>query len=147
MLPYLADSLARQISWQMTFTVGVAPGTLRPLVLLSPILAQTIARAGWSKRDVKQYLFEHARTPAGQLERQLRDWCLKPMWNLTEEVAAGRLPRDFAESSDPNRMVPLVTKPSDIMIAVSGDPLRTNAYVFAHNAVLGYPVAKRIAAA
>ena len=144
MLPYLADALQRQISWQMTFTVGVAPGTLRPLVLLSPILAQTIARAGWSKNDVKQYLFEHARTPAGQLERQLRDWCLKPMWNLSEEVAAGRLPRDFAVSDDPNRLVPLVTKPSDIMIAVSGDPLRTNAYVFAHNAVLGYPVGKRI---
>ena len=144
MLPYLADALERQISWQMTFTVGVAPGTLRPLVLLSPILAQTIAKAGWSKRDVKQYLFEHARTPAWRLERQLRDWCLKPMWNLTEEVAAGRLPRDFAASSDPNRLVPLVTKPADIMIAVTGDPLRTNAYVFAHNAVLGYPVGKRI---
>ena len=25
------------------------------------------------------------------------------------------------------------------MIAVSGDPLRTNAYVFAHNGMLGYP--------
>jgi hypothetical protein len=24
------------------------------------------------------------------------------------------------------------------MIAVSGDPLRTNAYVFAHNGILGY---------
>jgi hypothetical protein len=144
MLPYLADSLQRQISWQMTFTVGVAPGTLRPLVLLSPILAQTIARGGWSKRDVKQYLFDHARIPAWQIERLLRDWCLKPLWNLSEEVAAGRLPRAFGESDDPNRLVPLVEKPADIMIAVSGDPLRTNAYVFAHNAVLGYPVAKRI---
>ena len=30
MLPYLADSLARQVSWQMTFTVGVAPGDVAP---------------------------------------------------------------------------------------------------------------------
>jgi hypothetical protein len=31
------------------------------------------------------------------------------------------------------------------MIAVSGDALRTNAYVFAHNGILGYPTTKTIA--
>ena len=36
----------------------------------------------------------------------------------------------FAESDDPERLVPVVEKAEDIMIAVSGDPLRTNAYVF-----------------
>jgi hypothetical protein len=30
------------------------------------------------------------------------------------------------------------------MIAVSGDPLRNNACVFAHNAFPGYPVGKKI---
>ena len=30
------------------------------------------------------------------------------------------------------------------MIAVSGDPLRTNAYAFAHNGILGYPTTKPI---
>lgn len=30
------------------------------------------------------------------------------------------------------------------MIAVAGDPLRNNAYVFAHNAFLSYPVGKQI---
>ena len=29
------------------------------------------------------------------------------------------------------------------MVAVSGDPLRTNAYAFAHNGILGYPTTKR----
>ena len=27
---------------------------------------------------------------------------------------------------------------------MTGDPLRTNAYVFSHNGMLGYPVAKRV---
>jgi hypothetical protein len=31
------------------------------------------------------------------------------------------------------------------MIVVAGDPLRTNAYTFAHNGILGYPVAQQIA--
>ena len=30
------------------------------------------------------------------------------------------------------------------MIVVAGDMLRTNAYVFAHNGILGYPTAKKI---
>jgi hypothetical protein len=41
-------------------------------------------------------------------------------------------------------MVPIVWKPEDYMIAVSGDPLRNNAYVFAHNGFLGYPTGKKI---
>jgi hypothetical protein len=41
-------------------------------------------------------------------------------------------------------MVPIVWKPEDYMIAVSGDPMRNNAYVFAHNGFLGYPVGKKI---
>ena len=144
LMPYLADAVVRQISWQIMFTVGMGNGTLRPLVLLSPIIAETIARAGWSKADVRQYLFEHARIPAWQFERILRDWNFKPIWNLAEQVEQGNAPRVFSESDDPNRLVPLVNRPENYMIAVTGDPLRTNAYVFAHNGVLGYTVTKGI---
>ena len=144
MLAYLADAVVRQISWQVMFTVGQGMGTLRPLILLSPILAQTIAKAGWSKADVKRYLFENARIPAWQFERILREWTMKPIWDLAEETRAGRIPKVFHESDDPDRMVPLVWEADHYMLAVTGDPLRTNAYVFAHNGVLGFPVAKRI---
>ncbi|HEX2825046.1 MAG TPA: UGSC family (seleno)protein [Burkholderiales bacterium] len=144
MLPYLADAVVRQYSWQIMFTVGQGMGTLRPLVLLGPIIAKTIASWGWSKADLRKYLYDHARLPAHQWERILRDWTLKPTWNLEEEVRLGRIPKAFFESDDPNRMVPLVWDPDDYMIVVTGDPARNSAYVFAHNGVLGYPVAKKI---
>jgi hypothetical protein len=144
MMPYLADAVVRQYSWQIMFTVGQGMGTLRPLILLGPIIAQTIASWGWSKQQLKQYLFDHARIPAHQWERILRDWTVKPIWNLEEEVRMGRAPTVFLESDDPNRMVPLVWDPDDYMIIVTGDPARNSAYVFAHNGVLGYPVAKKI---
>ncbi|HEY9446434.1 MAG TPA: UGSC family (seleno)protein [Burkholderiales bacterium] len=144
MLPYLTDGVVKQYSWQIMFTVGQGMGTLRPLVLLSPILAQTIAKAGWSKHDVKKYLFEHARMPASVFERYLRDWTMKPTWDLAREARLGRIPRAFHESDDPNRMVPIVWEPEDFMIAVTGDGARNSAYVFAHNGVLGYPVGKKI---
>ncbi|MPZ43255.1 MAG: hypothetical protein GEV05_07630 [Betaproteobacteria bacterium] len=144
LLPYVADSVQRFNNWQVTFTTSHGMGTLRPLVVLSPILARTLAKAGWSKLDVKRYLFEHARRPAWDFERQLRDWNIRGVWNLTDDVKEGRIPKHFLESEDPNRMVPIVWKPEDYMIAVSGDELRNNAYVFAHNAFLGYPVGKKI---
>jgi hypothetical protein len=144
MMPYVADAVVRQYSWQIMFTVGQGMGTLRPLVLLSPIIARAIAKWGWSKQRLKQYLYDHARLPAHQYERILRDWTMKPTWDLEEEVRLGRVPKVFFESGDPNRMVPLVWEPDDYMIVVTGDPARNSAYVFAHNGVLGYPVARKI---
>ena len=144
MLPYLADGVVRQTSWQIMFTVGQGMGTLRPLVLLTPILAETFAKRGLTKERLKEYLFEHARIPACQFEKILRDWTAKPIWDLGEQVRLGNIPKVFHTSDDPQRMVPLVFKAEDYMIAVTGDPLRNSAYVFAHNGLLGYPVTKRI---
>ncbi|MBI4189406.1 MAG: hypothetical protein HY525_02575 [Betaproteobacteria bacterium] len=144
MLPYVADAVLKQTSWHLIFTVGPHAGTLRPLVVLSPIIAETIAKTGWSKADLKRYLFDHARIPAWQFERMLHDWNIRSVWNLAEEVRLGHIPKVFYESDDPNRMVPIVWEAEDFMIAVTGDPLRNNAYVFAHNGLLGYPVGKQI---
>ena len=144
-LDNIAHSLMRQMTWHLTFLMGSGFGTLRPMVLLTPILAETIAKAGWSKRDVQQYLFDHARTPAWQVERDLRDWMNKPTWNFKAESEAGRIPADvFHVSDDPNRLVPQVFKPEDYMVVVTGDPLRTNAYVFSQNGRLGFPTAKKV---
>jgi hypothetical protein len=142
LLPYVADHVVRLLSWHFTFTVE--GGTLRPLVLLSPILAETIAKAGWSKNDVKRYLFDHARVPVWQVMRQNRWFHRETDWNLQQQVSKGELPQVFAESDDPNRLVPLVRNAEEYMIVVTGDPLRTNAYVFAHNGYLGFPVTKSI---
>jgi hypothetical protein len=144
LLPYVADSIQRFNNWQITFTTHHGNGTLRPLVVLSPIIAQTLARAGWSKLDVKRYLYQHARRPAWEFERQLHEWNIRGVWNLTADATAGSIPEVFHESDDPDRMVPIVWKAEDFMIVVSGDELRNNAYVFAHNGFLGYPVGKRI---
>jgi len=145
MLPYLADGVAKQTGWEMVFTVGgLSFGTLRPVLILSPILAETIARAGWSKQDVKRYLYEHARTPAWRVEAFTEKWLDFRIGSLERQVNLGRLPQAFHESNDPNRLVPIVFDPEDFMVLVSGDPLRTNAYAFAQNGYLGFPVAKKI---
>lgn len=145
MMPYLADGVAKQTGWEIAFTAGgLGIGTLRPILIISPILAQTIAKAGWSKNDVKRYLYDHARMPAWRLETMLDKWVDFRIGGLQRQVNLGRLPKAFHESDDPNRMVPIVVKPEDFGVLVSGDPLRTNAYSFTHNGHLGFPVAKKI---
>ncbi len=144
-MPYLADAVLKQNGWQLVFTVGTSMGTLRPLLVLSPILAETMARAGWSKQDVKQYLYDHARMPAWKFEAYLGEWTAHPICSLKEEAERGTIPAVYYESDDPHRLVPIVFTPDDFMIVVAGDPLRTNAYTFAHNGILGYPVAQQIA--
>lgn len=147
MLPYLSDGVAKQNGWQLCFTIGLAAGTLRPLLVLSPVLAQTIAKSGFSKQDVKQYLYDHARISAHKFEQYIGEFTnLVPgRRTLADFVNLGKAPPVFAENDNPDRLVPIVTEPEDFMIAVTGDQLRTNAMTFAHNGMLGYPVAKKIA--
>ncbi|MBU6266089.1 MAG: hypothetical protein KGN34_01030 [Sphingomonadales bacterium] len=145
LLPYLADGVAKETGWEVSFTVGgLTHGTLRPVLVISPILAETIAKAGWSKDRVKQYLYDHARHPAWRVEVLMEKWTEFKITSLRHQVNLGKLPRAFAESDDPDRLVPIVLHPDDFMVLVSGDPLRTNAYAFAHNGYLGFPVAKQI---
>ena len=152
-LPYIADAVLNQNTWQLYCTVGSGRSSLRPLLVLSPILAEMIARSGWSRDDVKQYLFDHCRHPAWKFERyvsqvssvgHVHGGFLPHRESLNQMVELGELPAVFGESRDPRLPVPLVFDARDYMIAVSGDPLRTNAYTFSHNGLGAYPVGKRI---
>ena len=118
-----------------------AAGSQRPLLILSPILAETLARGGLDKPALKQRLFElrpHARRRSSRSTSASGPTSCRAGRRSTAG-AAGQIPPVFAESEDPDRLVPIVCRAEDIMVAVSGDPLRTNAYAFAHNGILGYP--------
>lgn len=145
-VPYLGNGLARVTAWDLTHVHGLGHDHYQPLLVLSPILARTFARAGWSKQRVQQALFEHARIPAIVFEKLIGEWS-----NLTagrqlliDLVAEGNLPAVFAASDDPSRLVPIVTRPERLLIAVAGDPNRTNAYAFSNDGTHGWWTTKRI---
>ena len=146
-IPYLADALVKYTGWELIFTIGFSLGTYRPLLVLSPIIARTIARSGLSKSALQQMLFEQARMPASLFEKYISGWTniVPGRRSLYDLVALGKAPKMFGVSRDPNRLVPIVLRPEDIMIAVSGDPWRTNCCMMAHNGMLGFPTTKSIA--
>ena len=78
------------------------PGHL--LVMLNPGQARMLAKAGWSKQDVKSYLFETARNPQAEV--------LKRRGN-------GRFdgPQEFLAMTQ----VPVLRSPDDAIVVVAGD--------------------------
>jgi len=145
-LPYLGDGIARSAGWDLTHVYGLGDAQFRPLLVLSPILARIFATAGWSKDAVKAGLFEHARVPAWRFEKLIGEWTNLTAGRqpLTDLVGQGHMPAVFAESDEPDRLVPVVTEPAKFVIAVAGDQTRTNAYVLANDGPHGDYTARKI---
>jgi len=75
-----------------------------PLLSLGPEHAATIAGDGYTKRQVKEFIFEHARFPLGRLGEEYR-----------------RLHVDHRHAVDsPDTLLPIVKSPDDISVIVVG---------------------------
>ncbi|MGH7388135.1 MAG: hypothetical protein ACREM3_01575 [Candidatus Rokuibacteriota bacterium] len=75
-----------------------------PLLSLGPEHAATVARDGFTKRQVKEFLFEHARFPLARLGAEYR----------AQQV------QRHAVVDAPDTMVPIVRAPEDISVIVVG---------------------------
>jgi hypothetical protein len=101
-------------------------------LIISPTVAEHLAKYGYTKEAVKQYLWEHSFFPARRFN-QICGYFHKVEDPLCELVKRGDLPTSYCESEDPERMVPLYPNPEALVIAVSGDPARDNAYFLTQN--------------
>ncbi|MBI2909566.1 MAG: hypothetical protein HYX92_18140 [Chloroflexi bacterium] len=77
-----------------------------PMVILNPRLAGVLASAGYSKADVKKWLFEHARVPLSKFPP-----------NSVQYLKMRRAQYDY---SSPDAMIPAIDRPEDLEIVVSG---------------------------
>ncbi len=86
-----------------------------PILVLGPEHAAEIAAAGFSRRDVKQYLFDNARMPLGQLRERghygERAW--PPEWETQ--------PDDYR--------IPLATEPDKFIVVVAGGDGRHSSWL------------------
>lgn len=140
-----ARILAEAIGGSMSYwsPLGMHYGTWHPLLMLGPSIAKVFAENGWSKDDIRRYLFEHVKIKAADAER----WCYfvgPTEFNLARKVGQGKLPKIYHESDDPDRLVPVFIYPEWIGIVVAGDPGRNQSKGFCSNHIQGPPVSKRI---
>jgi hypothetical protein len=80
-------------------------------IVLGQEHADIIAREGWTKNNVKSFIFEHARRPIKELK-------MGGMYSRYE-VDRNIWPR-WIEREDDNSMVPVARRPEDINIIVAG---------------------------
>lgn len=137
----LAKLATRIVDIQLYFFIlsSLNGRSVRPQILLSPSVAEALAKGGYSKAKMKQYLFEHATFPVHRYEAL---WPV--LGSMCKAVEEGRLPQIYSESTDANRLVPIVFSPNDFIITVSGDPGRDNCFICAQNGHIGNPVTKKI---
>jgi hypothetical protein len=141
-LQLIATELARELGGPMLVPMEHFGGEVSPVLGLTPLVAGIIAQGGYSKSDVKRYLYEHALIPAQQFDERLDRHRLG--WNLHEAVKAGTLPARFAESDDPNRRVPVLRGPEELQIVVCGAPTRNRSFIAAQFGLQGLNVSKEI---
>src|SRR5262249_46311479 len=90
-------------------------GRSTPMIVFCPEHAETVAREGLSKDDVRQFLFENARKPLWKLK-------LGGMWTM----------RDWPveiEPDDDDALVPIVARASDFVIVVPGGEGKHSMYI------------------
>lgn len=86
-----------------------------PIVVFGPEHADEIANAGFSRKDVKQYLFENARVPKKML-RNRAHW------------AARQWPQEWEDHND-DFMIPIVDDPENLVIVVAGGDGRHSSWL------------------
>ncbi|MBI2907640.1 MAG: hypothetical protein HYX92_08305 [Chloroflexi bacterium] len=142
-LETLAELIGRR---SMTYWAAhsIVEGRSHPLFLLSPSVAGVLARDGWTKDAIREYLYDNVKAPAGFLEK-LRRQSGKTSFSFCSWVERGLLPREYCESTDPERMIHVFLRPEWIGIVVSGDPGRNQSKGYVQNQKQGPPISKRIA--
>jgi hypothetical protein len=134
----------KTIAWQAARLLSTVPAILgfgrerSVVVTFSPLVANLIAKGKYSKQDVKQYLFQNVRMRASEFDTILTEG------TACSFVEAGRLEKQFCESTDPDRMLPLVHSPNDFLIVVSGDPTRNRSFITLQGGEQGLATSKEI---
>ena len=90
------------------------------LVVIGPEHAHDIAKDGWTKRDIKHYLFEYARKPFAEAS-------LGGMYS--EDVVKNKLWPRWLDYTRPDLRVPIVREPEEILVICGGGAGRHSAWV------------------
>lgn len=113
-----AEGILKMVAGAMA-TTGTNDNYLdgHPLLVFGPEHAATVAAGGYSKADVKNYLFEHATLPLSAFSEE----------NIERRFRM-RFPDRYGKASLDTRM-PVVQRPENLLIAVVGGAGKHSAFI------------------
>ena len=89
-----------------------------PVLAFGPEHAATVAAEGWSREDVQNYVFEHARYPLAELSDEL--------FEVIQEHTAQGVPVPLFERA---ALAPIADNPESIHVIVAGGPGKHSAWL------------------
>jgi len=108
-------------------TIGPKAETVMVTLVLAPPVAKLLADAGYSKKTVREYVYENARMPLREFE-----WITKYTFprgmTVRQKAEAGVLPAEYL--GKPDDMVRILKSPDIVHIVVCGDPHRNRLMSF-----------------
>lgn len=141
-LRIIARELARELGGNLLVAMEHFGGRIAPVLGITPLIAGILAKAGYTKADVRQWLYEHALITAKQFDEQLAR--IEDGYNLAESVKRGKLAPRFAESDDPNRLVPVLHDADELQIVVCGAANRNRSFIAGQFGSYGGAVSKAV---
>ncbi|TBL76312.1 hypothetical protein EYB31_20160 [Paenibacillus thalictri] len=111
----------------------------KPMIVLTPLIVESLVREGYTKEMVKQHFYENAKFRLSNLRGRLAE-------RFHKGIDDGNYPEQLGTSHDisDDRLVQMLACPEDIQIVVSGDPGRDHVLVCAQNGFIGPPTSKKI---
>lgn len=141
-LRVMAREVSRELGGNLLVAMERFGGRVTPVLCMTPLVAGILAKAGYSKGDVRQWIYDHALVPAKQFDEQLAR--IEDGYNLQESVRRGKLAQRFALSDDPERLVPVLHEPEELQVVVSGAPNRNRSFIAGQFGNYGGAVSKEI---
>jgi hypothetical protein len=118
--------------------MGLAYESWHPIVLLSPHAVKMLAAAGWTKGQIREYLHQESRIPARVVEA-IGSYSDLDIPRLVRE---GRIPAEYHESDDPDRLISTFVRPENLRIICAGNPDMYWQRGFMNNHTHGVPVTR-----
>jgi hypothetical protein len=114
-----------------------------PLVVLGPAIARTIAADGWTKEQVKEYLFENVVVDGRWVQDYARGVSGRHFdWGLLADD--GRAPEEYRNAAEDGLMVRGTKKPESFDIVIAGNPGRNQSRAYISNQIQGPPLTKAV---
>ena len=141
-LRVIAREVSRELGGNLLVAMERFGGRISPVLGLTPLIAGILAKAGYTKADVRQWIYDHALVTARQFDEQLAR--IEDGYNLQESVKRGKLAERFALNADPERLVPVLHDPEELHIVVCGAPNRNRSFLAGQFGNYGGAVSKEI---
>jgi hypothetical protein len=108
-------------------TIGPKAETVMVTLVISPPIAKLLAQAGYSKQDIREHVYEHARMPLREFT-WITEHTFPRGMTVRQKAEAGVLPKEYLGT--PDDMVRILKGPEIVHIVVCGDPNRNRLMSF-----------------